>query len=134
MSIRFFRRRHLPSAWHPAAEHKNTLTAPLPLIPDGLTTSPVSPDVVVVGKRIVPPFAGKPPELADRPIVCRAAIFELGIIPHDDSLCPQPARLADRDLFRLEKPAWSLQQIVTAERRPVELPMLVSAAMLPKAR
>jgi hypothetical protein len=118
----------------PGEQHVGTLAAPLPLVPEGMTSAPIPAAVVVAGKRIVRPFAGKPPELADRPIVCRAAIFEMGVIPHDESVCPRPARLADRDLFRLEEPAWSLQQSLTAEWRSCELPMLVSAAMLLKAR
>jgi hypothetical protein len=113
--------------------HESTLTAPLPLVPDGTTTTPV-PEAVVIGGKVVRTHAGDPPPLADKPVVCRVAEFELGVIPNADELRAQPARLADRDLFRLEKAAWSLQQIVTAERRPVELPMLVPAASLEPAR
>lgn len=113
--------------------HENTLTAPLPLVSDGTTTAPV-PEAVVIGGKVVRTHAGDPPPLADKPVVGRAAVFELGVIPHDDALRAQPARLADRDLFRLEKASWPLQQILTAERRPVELAMLVPAAFLEPAR
>lgn len=118
----------------PGEEHASALAAPLPLVPDGMTNTPIPTAVVVAGKRVIRPYAGNPPEFADRPIVCRATVFELGVIPHDDSLSPRPARLADRDWFRLEEPAWALQQLVTAERRGIELPMLLSAAVLPKSR
>jgi hypothetical protein len=114
--------------------HESTLTAPLPLVPDGMTTQPVPQAVVIGGKLVPPPFAGEPPQLADRPIVCRAATFELGVIPHDETLCAQPARLANRNVFRLEKAAWSLQRIVSAERRVIEMPMRVPAAIVEKAR
>ena len=114
--------------------HQNTLTAPLPLVPDGMTTEPVPTAVVVIGKGVPPPFAGEPPRLADRSIVCRAATFELGVIAHDESLRPQPAHLAGRDVFRLERAAWSLQRIVTAERHAIELPMRVAATVVEKAR
>jgi hypothetical protein len=90
--------------------------------------------VVVAGKRIPPPFAGSPPQLADRLIICHTAIFQLGVIPHDKSLRPQPARLAGRDLFRLEKAAWSLQQIMENERRPIEIPMRVPTVAVEQYR
>jgi hypothetical protein len=114
--------------------HESTLTAPLPLVPDGMTIEPVPTAVIIGGKRIPPPFAGDPPRLADQSIVCRAAIFELGVIPHDESLHPQPAHLAGRAVFRLEKAAWSLQRIVTAVRRPIELPMRVPSEFAENAR
>jgi len=113
--------------------HESTLTAPLPLVPDGMTTQPVSHEVVIGGKIVLPPFAGEPPQLADRPIICHAANFDLGVIPDDESLSAQPARLANRNVFRLEKAAWSLQRIVTSERSPIELPMRVPSAVVEKA-
>jgi hypothetical protein len=116
------------------ATHESTLTAPLPLVPDGMTTESASPAAINGGKRIVRPFAGGPPQLADRPVVCRAVVFELGVIPHDESLHPLPTRLADRGVFRLEKAAWSLQRIVNSEPRPVEFPMRVPATVAETVR
>jgi hypothetical protein len=110
--------------------HESTLTALLPLLPDGMTTQPAPTAVFIGGKRIPPLFTGAPPQLADRSIVCRTATFELGVIPHDESLLPQPARLADRDVFRLEQAAWSLQRIERVGRRPIELPMQVPAEVV----
>jgi hypothetical protein len=119
----------------PAGESlENTLTAPLALVCDGTTTEPAPEAVVIGGKIIPPPFPGGVPKFANRQIVCRAAVFELGIIPHEEELRAQPAYVADRELFRLEKAAWSLQQIATVEKRLVELPMLVPAAWLPRER
>jgi len=107
--------------------HESILTAPLPLVPDGMTTEPAPPALVVGGKDIPAPIAGQPPLLAERLVVCRAAVFELGVVPHHESLRPQPARLADRSVYRLEKAAWALQRIAGVQLRPPAMPMLVPA-------
>jgi hypothetical protein len=107
--------------------HENTLTAPLPLVPDGTVTEPVPPALVAAGNRVPPPFADEPPQLAGRLVLCRAAVFELGVVPHRDALRPQPVRLADRSVYRLDKAAWSLQRIATVESHPGAMQMLVPA-------
>jgi hypothetical protein len=116
----------------PGESHESTLIAPLPLVPDGMTTEQAPAAVVIAGKRVPSRFTDEPP-LADHPIVCRVAVFELGVVPHDESLRPMAARLADRDVFRLEKAAWELQRIMSAERRPIEVPMRLPAAVVEKA-
>jgi hypothetical protein len=112
------------------ATHQSTLTAPLPLVSDGTTTDAVPATVAIAGKRVVRPFAGDPLPIADRAIVCRCAVFELGVIPDDETLYPLAVHIAGRHLVRLERPAWSLQRIVTAERRPIELPARVPGTVL----
>jgi hypothetical protein len=118
----------------PGDSHQSTLTAPLPLVADGMTTEPPPPPVVMVGSKRVAMYSGDPPQLADQPIVCRAARFELGVIPHDESLQAAPIHLAGRDVYRLAAAAWSLQQLVAVEKRPIELPMLLPATLLPTQR
>jgi hypothetical protein len=115
-------------------EHRSTLAASLPLIPDGMTTQPVPSVVLIAGKPIVRPYAGAPPQLADHSLTCRTAVFELGVIPHDESLDPRPARLDDRDLVRLQKAAWSLQRVLIAVLEPAEIPMLIPAELAENSR
>jgi hypothetical protein len=110
-------------------EHRSTLTAPLPLLPNGMTTRRIPSLDVAVGKRVVRPLSRSPRQIADRLLTCRKIIFELGLVPHDDALKPCPIKLAGRALVRLEKAAWSLQRVSTAVLEPAEISMRVPAAV-----